>query len=98
MNTNSIEVKNAAPIGRKERMKQARNVMIIGLVLNLILAAAKISISLIFGSIALQADGLDSALDIGTTILGFVAIKIADRPADSDHQFGHQKFENFFSL
>jgi len=98
MSTNSVAEKNAAPIDREERMKQARNVMIIGLVLNFILAAAKISISIKYGSISLQADGLDSALDIGTTILGFVAIKIADRPADSDHQFGHQKFENFFSL
>ncbi len=98
MSTIPIEGKNAAHVDREERMKQARNVMIIGLVLNVILAAAKISISLIFESISLFADGLDSALDIATIILGFVAIKIADRPADSDHQFGHQKFENFFSL
>lgn len=98
MSTIPVEGKNAAPIERKERMKQARNVMIVGLVLNLVLAAAKISISLLFESISLLADGLDSALDIATIVLGFVAIKIADRPADSDHQFGHQKFENFFSL
>ena len=69
MSTNSVEEINAAPIDRKERMKQARNVMIIGLVLNLVLAAAKISISVIFGSIALQADGLDSALTDGNFIV-----------------------------
>ena len=83
---------------RNERLKKARNVTILGLVLNILLAAVKITISVIFGSIALLADGLDSALDLATTILGFLAIKIADKPADSDHQFGHQKFENFFSL
>lgn len=98
MCANQVEEKKATLLKREERMKQARNVMIIGLVLNFILATAKITISVTFGSISLLADGLDSALDIATTILGFVAIKIADKPADSSHQFGHQKFDNFFSL
>ena len=89
---------NNEPISKEERMKKARNVTIIGLVLNILLASVKITISVIFGSVALLADGLDSALDLATTILGFLAIRIADKPPDIDHQFGHRKFENFFSL
>jgi cation diffusion facilitator family transporter len=83
---------------RNERMILARNVTIIGLIVNVLLAGFKITISILTGSLSLLADGLDSALDIATVIFGFVAIKIADRPADKDHHFGHAKFENFFSL
>ncbi|MHA1532790.1 MAG: cation diffusion facilitator family transporter, partial [Candidatus Heimdallarchaeota archaeon] len=70
----------------------------IGLIVNVLLAGFKISISIITGSLSLLADGLDSALDIATVIFGFVAIRIANRPADKDHHFGHAKFENLFSL
>ncbi|MFW9923623.1 MAG: cation diffusion facilitator family transporter [Candidatus Thorarchaeota archaeon] len=96
--SNKVVNNNSAGIDRDLRNKYSRNVAIIGLVLNLVLAGIKIGISIAFGSIALLADGLDSALDLATTLLGFVAIKISDRPADHDHQFGHEKFENFFSL
>ncbi|NHJ83846.1 MAG: cation transporter [Asgard group archaeon] len=87
-------------VGKKEvnRMKIARNVTIIGLILNLVLATLKITISIYFNSTALLADGLDSALDIATVILGYVAIQIADRPADADHHFGHAKIESLFSV
>ena len=83
---------------KSDRLIKARNVTIIGLVVNVLLAGSKITISILTGSLSLLADGLDSALDIATVIFGFVAIRIADRPADKDHHFGHAKFENFFSL
>lgn len=83
---------------KKIRIKRARQVTIVGLIFNLSLAAVKIVISILFGSIALLADGLDSALDLATVILGFVALQIADRPPDKEHQFGHEKIEYLFSL
>ncbi len=91
VNNNSIPDNN-------DRMIKARNITIIGLVINVLLAVFKITISIRSGSLSLLADGLDSALDIATVIFGFVAIRIANRPADKDHHFGHAKFENFFSL
>jgi len=91
-------VNNNSFTDRNDRMIKARNITIIGLVINVLLAVFKITISIRSGSLSLLADGLDSALDIATVIFGFVAIRIADRPADKDHHFGHAKFENFFSL
>ena len=90
--------KSTNNITGNEKLKKARTVTIIGLVLNLVLAGVKIAISLIFGSVSQLADGLDSALDLATTILGYIAVRIADKPPDQDHHFGHQKFENFFTL
>lgn len=83
---------------RSQRMKKALIVTVISLVINLLLAVLKITFSVLSGSVSLLADGLDSALDIATTILGFVALRVADKPPDKDHQFGHQKFENLFSV
>ncbi|NHK31590.1 MAG: cation transporter [Asgard group archaeon] len=79
-------------------MKRARIITIIGLAINLSLATAKITISILNDSLSLLADGFDSALDIATTILGFVAIRIANKPADEEHHYGHTKIENLFSL
>ncbi|MBK5114100.1 MAG: cation transporter [Candidatus Heimdallarchaeota archaeon] len=93
----AVENNNSLP-DRNERMILARNVTIIGLIINVLLAGFKITISILSGSLSLLADGLDSGLDIASVVFGFVAIKMADRPADEDHHFGHAKFENFFSL
>ena len=98
MNKLETATNNNSIPDRNERMIKARNVTIIGLIVNVLLAGFKISVSIITGSLALLADGLDSALDIATVIFGFVAIRIANRPADKDHHFGHAKFENLFSL
>jgi cation diffusion facilitator family transporter len=96
-NLETVE-KNSSLPAKDDRMIQARNVTIIGLIINVLLAAFKIGLSIRSGSLSLLADGLDSALDIATVFFGFLAIRIATRPADEDHHFGHAKFENFFSL
>ncbi|MEA2071273.1 MAG: cation diffusion facilitator family transporter [Asgard group archaeon] len=82
----------------QEKKKKVKQVTIAGIVLNLVLAIIKILISVFYGSTAVLADGLDSALDILMTILGFAAIKIADKPPDKEHQYGHGKMEYLFSL
>jgi cation diffusion facilitator family transporter len=48
------------------------------------------------GSIALYSDALESIVNVVTAIAAFVAVRIAARPADRRHPFGHQKAE-FFS-
>ncbi|HUT80552.1 MAG TPA: cation diffusion facilitator family transporter [Candidatus Bathyarchaeia archaeon] len=80
------------------KMKYAKIVTIIGLCINLILASLKVTVSIISNNLSLLADGLDSGLDLASTMLGFFAIRIADRPADKDHHFGHGKIENLFSV
>lgn len=48
------------------------------------------------GSVALLSDALESTVNVATAIAAFVAIRVAARPADSDHPYGHHKAE-FFS-
>ena len=48
------------------------------------------------GSVALLSDALESTVNVATAIAALIAIRIAARPADADHPYGHHKAE-FFS-
>jgi len=95
---NAIVTNGTDDFNRAQRLKKALIVTIISLAINLLLAILKITFSVLTGSVSLLADGLDSALDIATTVLGYVALRVAVKPPDKEHQFGHEKFENLFSI
>lgn len=58
------------------------------------LIAMKVVASIVTGSIAIRADAIHSVIDLVGAIVGFIGIKIADRPPDRQHPFGHGKAEN----
>jgi cation diffusion facilitator family transporter len=60
---------------------------------NLILAIGKILTGIISGAASIIADGINSATDIVSSIIGFIGIKIAQKPADKEHPYGHGKAE-----
>ncbi len=65
----------------------------VGIVCNIILSLIKISIGLLSGSISIVADGLNNLSDMGSSVITMLGFKLAGRPADSDHPFGHGRFE-----
>lgn len=58
------------------------------------LIAIKLAASIVTGSIAIRADAVHSVIDLFGVIIGYTAIKIASRPPDKDHPYGHGKAEN----
>ena len=58
------------------------------------LIAMKVVAAVVTGSIAIRADAIHSAIDLVGAIVGFIGIKIAGRPPDRKHPFGHGKAEN----
>jgi cation diffusion facilitator family transporter len=58
------------------------------------LIAMKIVASIVTGSISIRADAIHSAIDLVGAIVGFIGIRVADRPPDRQHPFGHGKAEN----
>jgi cation diffusion facilitator family transporter len=58
------------------------------------LIAMKVVASIVTGSISIRADAIHSAIDLVGAIIGFIGIKIAGRPPDRKHPFGHGKAEN----
>ncbi len=63
------------------------------LVLNLIVAVAKIVFGYTSGAISILSDGFHSLTDAGSNVVGIVGVRAAGRPPDDDHPYGHRKYE-----
>ena len=66
---------------------------IVGIICNLILCIFKIVVGGITGSISIVADGLNNLSDMGSSVIAMLGFKLADKPADEDHPFGHGRME-----
>lgn len=71
---------------------------VVGIILNLLLAAGKCAVGAIFGAISLVADGINNLSDAGSQIIAFISFKMAAKPADRDHPFGHARIEYVASM
>lgn len=82
------------------RVRAAYGMMasIIGIVCNVILAAGKYIVGALFGAISLQADGINNMSDAISQIVSLVSFKMASKPADRDHPFGHARMEYVGSM
>src|SRR5271157_277067 len=65
---------------------------------NVVLLVSKFIAALITGSIGLYAESAHSLFDVLASVLAYLGIKKAGEPEDSNHHFGHEKFENLSSL
>jgi cation diffusion facilitator family transporter len=63
------------------------------LFLNLIVATAKIAFGYLSGTVSILSDGVHSLTDSASNVLALVGVRVARRPADPDHPYGHRKFE-----
>jgi cation diffusion facilitator family transporter len=68
------------------------------LVLNLLVATAKIVLGLLTSSVSVLSDGFHSLTDSASNVVALVGIRIARRPPDADHPYGHRKFETIASI
>ncbi len=64
----------------------------------LVLAAAKFAAGLLTNSMAVMASALDSAMDVATSVINFIAAHEAAKPPDKEHAYGHGKIESLASL
>ena len=69
-----------------------------GILCNLILSIIKISVGFISGSVSITADGFNNLSDMASSIITMVGIKLANRPADKEHPFGHGRMEYLSAL
>ena len=70
---------------------------LVSVLVNLILITLKAVIGVLTGSIGILAEAAHSTLDLVASVLAFLGINWAERPADPSHAFGHEKFENLSS-
>lgn len=77
-------------------MSTTHQIAIGSIVVGLVVLGLKLVAWAVTGSVALLSDGLESIVNVATAIAALVAIRIAARPADARHPYGHHKAE-FFS-
>ena len=82
----------------KVRGKYGTFSSIVGICINFILAGIKFLAGFISGSVAIIADAVNNLSDAGSSAVSFVSFKIASKPADRDHPFGHARIEYVASL
>jgi cation diffusion facilitator family transporter len=81
-----------------EHYRHIRKILLFILLLNWLVALAKIIYGLSSRCGSMTADGFHSLTDGASNIIGIIGIHFACQPKDTDHPYGHKKYETFFSL
>lgn len=66
---------------------------IVGIICNFFLCVIKMTAGFISGSISIMADGFNNLSDMGSSLVTIIGFKLAGKPADRDHPFGHGRME-----
>ena len=66
---------------------------VVGILCNVLLFAVKFAIGVLTKSISVMADSFNNLSDAGSSVVSFVGVKIASKPADEEHPFGHGRME-----
>ena len=69
-----------------------------GIVCNVILFAIKLFAGLISGSVSIMADAVNNLSDAASSVVTLLGFKLAERPADKDHPYGHARYEYLSGL
>lgn len=70
----------------------------VGVITNLLLFTSKFFIGILLNSIAVTADAFNNLSDVGSSVITILGFKIADKPADKNHPFGHGRGEYIAGL
>lgn len=70
----------------------------VGIFCNVLLFAVKLTIGIVLHSVSVMADAFNNLSDAGSSIIGFVGVKMASKPADEHHPFGHGRIEYIAAL
>lgn len=71
---------------------------IVGIACNLILFAGKLAVGLLAGAMSITADAMNNLSDAASSIVTLIGFRLAERPADEDHPYGHARYEYLSGL
>lgn len=75
--------------------KEKKKVALLSVLAAVFLTGFKLIIGLITGSLGILSEALHSALDLIAAIITYFSVRVSDKPADREHNYGHGKIENF---
>ena len=92
-------IKDSANIESTEvRTRYGMLASAVGIFCNVLLFSVKLAIGLILSSLAVTADAFNNLSDAASSIISFVGVKMAGKPADAEHPFGHGRIEYIAAL
>ncbi len=94
-----IFIRNSANVDN-QRVRTAYGILtsIVGVFCNIFLFGVKLTVGLIINSISVMADAFNNLSDAASSVISFVGVKLAGKPADKEHPFGHGRFEYIAAL
>lgn len=82
----------------KVRNAYANLAGIVGILVNVILFLIKLSVGLLVGSVAIMADAFNNLSDAASSVITIIGFRMANKPADAEHPFGHGRIEYLSAL
>ncbi len=71
---------------------------IVGIICNLLLFLFKLAVGMISGAVSVTADAMNNLSDATSAVVTLVGFKLAEKPADADHPYGHARYEYLSGL
>ncbi len=71
---------------------------VVGIVCNVLLCAAKLVVGTLSGSISISADAVNNLSDASSSVVTLLGFRLAEKPADRDHPYGHARMEYISGL
>ena len=71
---------------------------IVGILCNIVLFALKLAVGTISGSVAITADAMNNLSDATSSVVTLIGFKLAEKPADEHHPYGHARYEYLSGL
>ena len=86
------------PDPEQDRAKAGKRSGALGIVCNVLLFAGKLLAGLLSGSVSVMADAMNNLTDATSSVVTLVGFRLAEKPADEDHPYGHARFEYLSGL
>lgn len=86
------------PADHLARAGYGKRAGIVGIGCNVLLCACKIIVGVISGSVAIIADGINNLSDASSSIISLIGFRMAVKPADDEHPYGHGRYEYLSAL
>lgn len=82
----------------ERREKTGRLAGLFGIFMNILLCSIKVFAGIITGAVSIVADGVNNLFDALSSVISIICFRLAGKPADKDHPFGHERMEYVITL
>ena len=95
----SIFAKNCAdPCSPETRARVGSLSGTVGIICNLLVVAMKMAVGILTGAFSVVADAMNNLSDAASAVVTLIGFKLAEKPADKDHPYGHARYEYLSGL